>query len=95
MAGGRPKRHDTEICPRCGKPGYSYQAPSWNAEYKHAPRNLYVRFIHQDRTLSYCYIGKESNSEGLQVAREYLRSTNEVRTYSFRSVGMHSFYLGF
>lgn len=88
MAGGRPKRHNVETCPRCGKPGYSYQAPSWNGAYKDAPRNLYVRFIHQDRALPYCYIGKESKPEGdLQVAREYYRSKKEVRTYSFHNGG--------
>lgn len=50
--------------------------------------NLYVRFVHQNRALPYCYIGKESKPEGdLQVAREYYRSAKVVRTYSFRSGG--------
>lgn len=83
MAGGRPKRDDNEICPVCGLPGYSYPVPSWNSANKHAPRNMYPRFIHKDRRLSYCYIGKHSGKPTLLPASEYNRRTKEVTTFQY------------
>jgi hypothetical protein len=86
--GGRPRNRDSEICPNCGRAGYSYAVPSWNPKYKDAIRHMYLRFIHEDRTLSYCYIekrlGKKSQSESksnLQVRSEYHRLNKNVTTY--------------
>jgi hypothetical protein len=86
MSGGRPRRANDEICPRCGKPGYSYPVPSWNSPYSDAPRNRYLRFIHEDRNSQYCYIDNllVENSVPLQVGSEYNKEPNEVTIFRYR-----------
>ena len=81
MAGGRPKREDNEICPKCGSPGYSYSVPSWNSPYKNGPQNWYSRFIHRGRSPKYCYLGKPQLP--LEIATEYNRNTGEITTFNF------------
>jgi hypothetical protein len=81
LAGGRPRRMDSEICPKCGKIGYHYTVPSWNARYKNAPRNFYPRFIHSDRSLKYCFI-KPVDSP-YQIAKEYNWKKREVSTFQY------------
>ena len=81
MAGGRPKREDNEICPKCGNPGYSYSVPSWNSPYKNGPRNWYSRFIHRGRSPKDCYLGKRQLP--LENATEYNRNTEEITTFNF------------
>jgi hypothetical protein len=83
MTRGRRRNPDNEICPRCGLPGYySRDVPSWNSPYKNATRNLYDRSIHADRTLPYCYIGKNPKIEPSYTSREYSREHKEVITFS-------------
>jgi hypothetical protein len=81
VAGGRPRREDNEICPKCGSPGYSYPVPSWNSRYKNGPKNWYLRFIHKGRSPKYCYVGK--GQLPLENATEYNRKTGELTTFNF------------
>lgn len=86
MAGGRPMRDNNEVCPLCGKPGYSYPVPSWNSSYKNTSKNRYLRFIHANRNLPYCYIDpliSKVHALPLQAATEYNRGTNEVKTFQY------------
>ena len=43
---------------------------------------MYPRFIHKDRGLSYCYIGKHTGKASV-TGREYNRRTKEVTTFQY------------
>ena len=82
MAVGRPKRDDDEVCPVCSLPGYSYPVPSWNSANKHAPRNMYPRFIHKDRRYLIA-ISVNTVVNLLLTGSEYNRRTKEVTTFQY------------
>src|SRR5437867_539166 len=80
---GRPRRPDNDVCPKCGRTGYFHKYTSWNPLYNNDSRRIYYKFIHHNRGLRPCYIGKQKSSAPLQVAREYNRKTDTVTTFLF------------
>ena len=65
--------------------GYHYNVPSWNARYKNAPRNLYPRFIHKDRSLKSCYINSDikPRDSPFHVANEFNRIKRQVTSFQY------------